>query len=74
MQHKDGYCNPCDNLVPKKLKAELCIGVSGRVCGREIELVNQYRKCYYDPEEKTMREKRRQQCQNAESMGAEEMS
>jgi hypothetical protein len=59
VQHKDGYCNPCDNLVPKKLKAELCIGVSGRVCGREIELVNQCRKCYYDPEEKKMREEKK---------------
>jgi hypothetical protein len=56
VQHKDGYCNPCDNLVPKKLKAELCIGVSGRVCGREIELVNQCKKCYRHPDAKKMRE------------------
>ena len=45
--------------MPKKLKAELCIGVTGRVCGREIELVHQCRKCYYDPEEKKMREEKK---------------
>ena len=58
MQHIDGHCNPCRKLLPKKLKAELCIGVTGRVCGREIELVHQCRKCYYDPEEKKMREEK----------------
>ena len=45
--------------MPKKLKAELCIGVTGRVCGREIELVHQCRKCYYDPEDKKMREEKK---------------
>jgi hypothetical protein len=35
VQHIDGHCNPCRNLVPKKLKAEFCIGVGGRVCGRK---------------------------------------
>jgi hypothetical protein len=56
VQHKDGLCDPCHKLVPRKLKAELCIGVSGRVCGRKIEQVNQCFKCYYHPEEKKMRE------------------
>ena len=35
VQHIDGHCTPCRNLVPKKLKAEFCIGVGGRVCGRK---------------------------------------
>ena len=54
--HKDGYCNPCHILVPKKLKAEFCIGVGGRICGEKIERVNQCRTCYYNPEAKKMRE------------------
>ena len=59
VQQIDGHCNPCHNLVPKKLTAEFCIGVGGRVCGREIERVNQCRKCYHDPEEKKMREEKK---------------
>ena len=47
VQHIDGHCNPHRNLVPKKLKAVFCIGVSGRICGKKIERVNQCRKCYY---------------------------
>ena len=43
LQHIDGHCNPCHKLVPRKLKAEFCIGVGGMVCGRKIEQVNQ---CY----------------------------
>ena len=56
MQHKDGHCDPCRKLVPKKLKAELCIGVGGRIRGGKIERVNQCRKCYSNPEAKKMRE------------------
>ena len=56
VQQIGGYCGPCHNLVPKNIKAEFCIGVGGRLCGRKIERVNQCRKCYYDPEEKKMRE------------------
>ena len=37
IQQPDGLCQRCHDLVPKKLKAEFCTGVSGRVCGREIE-------------------------------------
>ena len=56
VQFKDGHCQPCHDLLPKKLKAEFCTGVGGRVCGRKIEKVNQCRKCYYHPEAKKMRE------------------
>ena len=56
VQHLDGHCNPCHKLVPRKLKAEFCIGVRGRVCGGGIERVNQCYKCYSIPEEKKMRE------------------
>ena len=55
----DGHCQPCHDLVPKKLKAEFCTGVGGRVCGREIERVNQCRKCYEHPEEKKIREEKK---------------
>jgi hypothetical protein len=56
MKYADGLCNPCHNRVPEKLKAEFCIGIGGRVCGREIYQGNQCRKCYNHPDEKKMRE------------------
>jgi hypothetical protein len=56
MKYADGLCNPCHNRVPEKLKAEFCIGIGGRVCGREIYRGNQCTKCYYDPDEKKTRE------------------
>jgi hypothetical protein len=65
VQHKDGHCDPCHKLVPKKLKTEFCIGVGGRICGRELYRVNQCRKCYEHPKEKKMREAKkaaRQKC------------
>ncbi len=36
IQHTDGLCDRCHDLVPKKSKAEFCISVGGRVCGRKI--------------------------------------
>ena len=48
----------CERCQPKKLKVEFCIGVGGRVCGKEIYQSNQCRKCYNDPEEKKMREEK----------------
>ncbi len=57
--YRDGHWDPCHKLVPRKLKAEFCIGLSGRVCGREIFRVHKCRKCYYDPEEKKMREEKK---------------
>ena len=56
IKHADGLCDLCHKRVPEKLKAEFCIGVGGRVCGREIELVNQCKKCYRHPDAKKMRE------------------
>ena len=50
----------CGSCQPKKLKVEFCIGVGGRVlCVREIFRMNQCRECYYDPEEKKMREEKK---------------
>ena len=59
IQHTDGLCDRCHDLVPKKSKAEFCISVGGRVCGRKIYRVNQCRKCYDHPEEKKMREEKK---------------
>jgi hypothetical protein len=59
IQHTDGLCQRCHDLVPKKLKAEFCIGVNGRVCGQKIERVNQCYKCYDHPEAKKMREEKK---------------
>ena len=59
MQHLDRHCNPCHKRVPKKLKAEFCIGIGDRVCGREIERVNQCKKCYVGPEATKMREEKK---------------
>jgi hypothetical protein len=52
-------CQRCHDLVPKKLKAEFCTGVSGRVCGREIERGNQCTKCYNKPEAMKMRKEKK---------------
>jgi hypothetical protein len=59
IQHTDGLCGRCRDLVPKKLKAEFCIGVGGRECGGKIYRVNQCRKCYDHPEAKNMREEKK---------------
>jgi hypothetical protein len=56
VQHTDRHCNRCHKPVPRKLKAEFCIGIGGMVCGRKIERVNQCYKCYDHPEAKKMRE------------------
>jgi hypothetical protein len=56
IKHADRLWDLCHKRVPEKFNAEFCIGVSGRVCGREIELVNQCKKCYRHPDAKKMRE------------------
>jgi hypothetical protein len=55
VHYTDGHCKHCHDLLPKKLKAEFCIGVGGRVCGRVIERGNQCRKCSDHPDEKKIR-------------------
>ena len=51
----DELCDRCHKRVPKKSKAEFCIGVGDSVCGRGIERENQCIKCYNKPEAKKMR-------------------
>ena len=63
VQYIDGHCQPCHDLLPKKLKAQFCIsvsvGVGGRVCGEKLYRGNQCFKCYYNPEAKKMREEKK---------------